>query len=233
MRFMIRASVVTVVLVISGCSAGGGSEKSLDCGSSDAGCKKACPAGGLGVTSTAGKKCEVILDHKDPDLLDCQEQIQNYKDYGCSRPQVCFDQNFQQGFGFTVAPSAPAYRLSFVITNCSTGNEKLVIQSVKVLGDEKCSFAFDTGVDVEKLEIPPGEFGLVSARYLPTKLGEDHAVLVLHTNAENFPTLKLYACGTGIPRFAAGLDSGSAPDSGLPAGTFFCKDKTTVASCHQ
>ena len=196
--------------------------------------KKACPAGGLGVTSAAtGKPCAGILDPNDTDLLDCQEQIQNYKDYGCSKPQVCFDQNFQQGFGFTVAPSAPAYRLSFVITNCSTGNEKLVIQSVEVLGDEKCSFTFDTSVDVEKLEIPPGEFGLVSARYLPTKLGEDHAVLVLHTNAENFPTLKLYACGTGIPRFAAGLDSGSAPDSGLPAGTFFCKDKTTVASCHQ
>lgn len=195
--------------------------------------KKACPTGGLGVTAPSGKKCNELLDPTDPDLLDCQSQIENYSDYDCKTPQVCFDTNFQPGWGFIISQSAAAYRMAFILTNCSTGGDKLVIQKVEVLGNSRCYFDFDMDLDVEKLELGPGESGLIAARYFPKQAGEDDAILRVHTNAENFPQLDLYVCGSGIPKFVPGADSGAPPDMGVGDGGTgrFCKNVTTPENC--
>ena len=207
--------------------------------------KKACPTGGLGVTAPSGKKCNSILNPSDPNLLDCQQQVEDYKKYDCKEPQVCFDTNFQSAWGFVISQSASAYSMSFILTNCSSGTEKLVISKVEVLGNSRCYFDFkmnctadDAGqvgtCDVEKMEIAPGESGLIRARYFPEKSGEDDAILRVHTNAENFPQLDLYICGSGVPLHPVGMDSGPSPDLEVH-GDFgvgrFCKNVTTPASC--
>lgn len=204
---------------------------------SDEDSKNACPEGGLGVTSSTGTKCNTLLDPKDPELLNCQEQMESYKDYDCKEPQICFDTNVRQARGFVVSVSATAYGMSFILTNCSTSNQKLMIEKVEVLGNDRCYFAFDMGMDVQKLELAPGEDGLIQARYHPKQLGEDHAILRVHTNAQNYPQLDLYVCGTGIPRFPPGMDAGSppTPDAGpvteAGAAAWFCKNVKTPASC--
>jgi len=200
--------------------------------------KKACPAGGIGVTSSNGVKCEGILDPNNADLLDCQQQIETYKEYGCSKPQVCFDNGSLLSYGKLVSKEQPALPLSFILTNCSTGNQKLVIQKVEVMGDERCYLNFDASQDIEKMEIPSGEGGLIQVRYDPKKTGEDHAVVVVHTNAENFPVLRLYVCGVAISRYLPNMDSGAPPDlspSADDAGRplFLCKDQTKAYPCHQ
>jgi hypothetical protein len=203
-----------------------------------AGGKKPCPPRGLGVVSSSGKLCKGITDPSDPDLLDCQAQLENAKDYNCTKPQLCVDRTTERALNFIISPFAPSFGLSFVISNCSTGTQDLVISKVDVLGDDRCHFTFDFAKDVLKSKVAPGDQTLIQNRYLPKKPGEDHAVLVVHSNANNFPVLRLLTCGLGVAQHAPGQDAGSPVfvDLGAVNEAGFigmaCKDSTTKAPCH-
>jgi hypothetical protein len=200
--------------------------------------KKACPAAGLGAASElSGKSCKGLQDPTDSDLQDCQQQMENYKQYDCKEPQICFDRTVDRALNFVIAKEAPESSLSFILTNCSTGNQKLVISSVEVLGNQSCHFKFDITTDVQKQEVSPGDQTLIQVRYLPTKPSEDHVVLKVSSNAQNFPELRLFACGFGVWKFPSGQDSGSPlyADLGVMREAGFagmeCKDQTQAASC--
>lgn len=183
-----------------------------------------CPAQGLGVVSTSGKTCSEIKDPLDEDLGDCQDQMENFLEYDCAEPQLCPDHGAHQMPYYVLDPNGPGETLSFALTNCTTGNDKLIINTVELTGDERCSFIFNKSTDVEALEIPAGETRSIQAVYKPKALGEDHVHLRITTNAQNFPDLVLPICGRANPE-SSGTDAGVSSDDGGPAsGTFPCKD---------
>jgi hypothetical protein len=201
--------------------------------------KKACPSSGLGaVSEVSGKSCKGLQDPTDPDLQDCQQQMENAKQYDCKEPQICFDRTVERALNFIIAKEAPEYSLSFILSNCSTGNQKLVISSVEVLGNQSCHFSFDITKDLQKQEVSPGDQTLIQVRYLPTKPSQDHLVLKVTSNAQNFPELRLFACGFGVPKYPAGQDSGSPVyvDLGTYREAGFagmeCKDQTKPSTCN-
>jgi hypothetical protein len=206
--------------------------------------KKACPAQGLGVVSElSGKSCEGILDPTDPDVLNCQEQMQKYTEYDCTEVQVCPDHGAHQIPRFVFSPKTAPESLAFTLTNCSVGNTDLNVEKVEVYGDPSCHFKFDATKDVQYATDNPGaktgETIFVQARYDPAKLGQDHAQLRVYTNAVNFPVLRLPICARAVAEFQPGVDSGPLGIDGGDVGTgdeilWRCKDVgETIAPCHQ
>jgi hypothetical protein len=183
-----------------------------------------CPAQGLGVVSASGKTCSEIKDPLDEDLSDCQDQMENFMDYDCAEPQICPDHGAHQMPYHVLKPSGPGETLSFALTNCTTGNDKLILDKVELTGDERCSFVFNKTTDVQDYEIPAGETRAIQLVYKPKSLGEDHVHLRITANAQNFPDLVLPICGRANPD-TSGTDAGvSAADGGSENGTFPCKD---------
>ena len=107
----------------------------------------------------------------------------------------------------------------FVGTNYGTdlhlsnrGYEGLRIESVQLLGDDGCAFeppqiSFVPGPGSKLIERTKDES--VRIIYRPRKIGADHAVLRIISNAENFRQLDIAICGQGI---MAGMPGG--PDGG-------------------
>ena len=155
---------------------------------------------------------------------------------------------------FVVVPGAEAGELSFLLTNCSTGGEKLVIEKIGVYGDNRCYFADVTSSDIRSqsqrdtasaTEILPGETSVVRTTYNPKQPGEDFAEIRVTSNAENFPTLRLRVCGRAEapapdagppPAVDAGVADGGGTvvrDAGAPdAFNFECKAVEKLESCH-
>lgn len=176
--------------------------------------KKPCPAAGLGVVGTVtGKKCAEVNDWNDPDLKDCQAQMEKYQEYDCPNAQVCPDRPWYQVPDYKVNPGASPEPNTFTLTNCSTGREKLTITKVEVAGDSRCMYTFSQATDVQPVVAGPGEQISVRALYKPTALGEDHAAFRIYTNAKNLPVLVLPMCGKGIPLSSGGGDGGPADGS--------------------
>ena len=78
------------------------------------------------------------------------------------------------------------------------GEAPLEIRSVTVRGDDRCAFS--------KPQIDPGwntpitsnDVMVFRFRYAPPAEGEDHILLDFETNAQNFPTLTIAACGRAV-----------------------------------
>jgi hypothetical protein len=129
-------------------------------------------------------------------------------------------------------------RQSFILINCSTGEQRLVIDSVQITGDSRCYYHFDPDQDLERRVLEPGGSTFLTVRYEPEALGEDHAQIRIHSNAQNFPTLIIPICARASdppPKYLPGKDSGMppVPDGGTPQ-LLECKNVgDTVMSCHR
>jgi hypothetical protein len=201
--------------------------------------RKACPAGGLGVTSETGTKCSTIKQLDAGTLKNCNSQIEAFDDYNCTKPQICPDQGSFRNIYF-LDPTWQGDTINFAISNCSVGSEKLTISKVELLGDSRCSFEFDESVNVTSKVVESGgpeqESSLIQVLFKPTKLGQDHAALKITTNAQNYPTLILPICFKVIPKYAPAVDGGptAIPEAGAPSlvKSFICNDvSTTPRSC--
>ncbi|MBW2731175.1 MAG: hypothetical protein JRH20_02215 [Deltaproteobacteria bacterium] len=169
----------------------------------------------------------------DGDLLPCPEgglttaeQLVNAADYGCNQPQICPDQGSMAmpTGGYIIAPTAAPYSSNNVITNCSTGQGRLEITKIIVRGDARCAF---TEPQIEKTDVDPGTATAVKIDWKPEAAGEDHAALVIFSNAQNFPVLVLPACSTAYIEAPV-----AATDAGV-SGPLVCNEVTTVnTTCH-
>ncbi len=192
--------------------------------------KKPCPIKGIGVESASGTSCasEEAAEFGSLAGTDCRDQVALFNEYGCSEPQICADQPGGIYDQTSISVAQAARGVNFLITNCSTGNEKLVISKVIITGDDRCSF---TEPEIEAKEIDPGGSIAIRSTYKPTSVGEDHAAFVITTNAGNFPEFILPICGRGVEP-----QTSPAPDGGVdPEPTVFtCKDVQGKinSSCH-
>jgi hypothetical protein len=154
----------------------------------DGGPSKPCPAKGIGVG-----------------------EIGDWENYNCSEPQICPDKGWVAVFDYPVDPANPKRALSVILTNCSKGQQKLVIEKVVVKGDDRC---YMSEAEVEDKEILPGSLNarFVRVTWKPEAAGRDDAALEIHSNAKNFPVLEIPLCGTAI---APSGDAGVViPDKG-------------------
>lgn len=92
------------------------------------------------------------------------------------------------------------------------GYEGLRIESVQLLGDDNCAFeapqlSFVPGPGARPIDHMKAES--IRLVYRPKKIAQDHAVLRIISNAENFRQLDIAVCGQGI---MAGTPQG--PDGG-------------------
>ena len=222
---LLSASLAVAALLL-GCSGSssdsdggvGGEGTATDSSQGDIGERKPCPPGGLGVTAASGKSCSSIIDPNDPDIKDCAGQMTSYKDYACSEPQICPDVGVHALPSFEIG-STPL-NVSFVITNCSTGNKKLRVATVEMEGDKRCFFGFNAASAISATEIAPGDTALIQATYAPTAEGEDHAAISVYSNAQNFPGLMLMLCGRAVK-------------AGATPGPLTCQAVSGVEACHK
>jgi len=196
--------------------------------------KLICPAKGLGVETPGGRSCSTIKDSSDPDLKICQDQLKEYKKYGCDQPQICPDVGSRRITDFEVGKTSAGETISFVLTNCSTGNQSLIINKVVITGDDRCFFQkFNKSTDIQpSLEILPGENSTIITVYKPTVKGEDHAHIRVFSNAQNFNPLVLPVCGLAVPKGSLGKDAGPGGDASVKV--FTCKNVGSKVNtkCH-
>lgn len=119
-------------------------------------------------------------------LVGCDES-------GNTPPEILVDINPVILGNRLVDPDATALNFNLQFTN--RGEETLFIDSVRIRGDARCSFAF-LGPDVEEV----GQEGAMFMRgaYLPTETGDDRIALEVRSNAENTPLLTVPVCGVGV-----------------------------------
>jgi hypothetical protein len=203
------------------------------CGSEDK--KKSCPAGGIGVAAKDGTPCiKATVDPSSAAGKDCLEQFNDYKGYDCFEPQICVDQGKRKVPDFVLDAMSSGQEVSFLITNCSSGNRKLTLSKLTIAGDSRCSLA-EPQVEPGKV-IEAGQQAVVRTIYKPKGLGEDHAALIIQSDAQNFKPLIIPICGKALPRYAPGKDSGPPPTGDAGSGPLFdCKDVGTTVNktCHQ
>lgn len=109
-------------------------------------------------------------------------------------PQVC--PNLQPvGFCSRLVGAEPQ---AFNLLLQNLGREELVITGVKVRGDGRCAFTKPQLDPAFGQPIKAADGQIVRFKYQPPRAGEDHVMLEFTTNAENFPVLKVAACGRGV-----------------------------------
>jgi hypothetical protein len=224
---MMRSALVlslTLSLLVVGCS-------------SDTVEKKECPAKGIGVQSAAGISCSTAsADPENPTykaaVTDCSDQVSNYKNYLCSDPQICYDLGVRIVPDFVVDPMGTGENVVFVITNCSSGNKKLTISKVLIVGDSRCSYG---EAEVASKELDPGKEMLIRTVYKPKAPGVDMAGIHIFSDAANYKPLTIALCGRALAKYKPGADSGV---SGVDAATnkaLRCSDPATMTvnkTCH-
>ncbi len=149
-------------------------------------------------------------------------QVAEYKRYACTAPQICPDMDEQRVL-HDVA-SGPL-EVGFLLTNCSTGAQPLMIDEVLVLGDDRCAFSNVGAADISTKVINPGETAAIRLRYDPAAAGEDHAVLAVRSNAHNDAVMHLRICGLAVTAPPVRGDR-SLLD-------LRCRGSATRASCHK
>ncbi len=92
-----------------------------------------------------------------------------------------------------VAPDMGAYSFNLQVINM--GEETLVIDSTKIVGDTNCAFTFE-GPDVDELELDQSAFLLI--HYDPVVAGEDQTAIEIVSNAKNAKTLEVPMCATAV-----------------------------------
>ncbi len=196
--------------------------------------KKSCPPKGIAVAAADGTPCaQASADPTSVPGKDCRDQVEKYKEYDCFEPQVCPDQSKRKIPDFVLDLKAQGQEVSFILTNCSTGNRKLTISKLVLAGDSRCVFS-EPEIFPGKV-VDPGDQITLRTVYKPTAVGEDHAALIIESDAQNYPKFVIPICGKVIDKPAPGADAGTP---GKDAGTgpvFDCKDvqgKITT-SCHK
>jgi hypothetical protein len=184
-----------------------------------------------------------VLDGRPVDqstLLPCPQdgigkhQMAKAHEYNCTTPQLCIDVDFCQMEGRPVDKSIAPWSCNVVVTNCSRGNNKLTLSSLQLLGDPRCHFSEP---QLSNRELLPGASAVLKVDYDPETVGEDHASLIIKSNAANFATFNVLICGFAVvPRFDMSIPPDPL-DAGIPpadAGGTRCKAATTLNTrCHQ
>jgi hypothetical protein len=212
--------------------------------------KKPCPTKGIGVETAKGVSCREAAKYPtSTDALECRDQVENYKSYACEEPQMCPDRG-KVIRRYDLTATSAGEEVSFVLTNCSTGTQKLTVTKLVIYGDARCSFKEaeygDTGSGSNlPNEAVPGESIAIRTVYKPLTVGDDFAEIAITSNAVNakyFTPFTVAVCGSAIPEFPAGKDSAvAAPDGGgsTEAGTAGlikdCKAQgtTLTTKCHK
>ncbi len=144
-------------------------------------------------------------------------------------PQIC------PGLGavsFCTRPVGQSRRESVELTN--TGEEDLIIYSVRIRGDSACVFVepelrnSDGGVP---MTIRPQETVLFSFRFTPITAGaRSDAEIEIESNAQNVPLLSIWVCGMGVSGDAgvAPIEDGGAQQCGPNDELRQCQDRTTA-----
>lgn len=179
---------------------------------SDEDSKKPCPPKGIGVEEFEG--------------VSAGDQLLNYQNYACSEPQICPDLvTAAIAPYYVIDESAAPAQASVGLTNCSTGNKKLVIEQVVLVGDKECAFTCPCRrdksapcarcqVSIEKSEIEPGETISISIEYKPTKARLDGAAFHVYSNAQNFSRSVTPICVRALDDPPGGSSDAGAGDGG-------------------
>jgi hypothetical protein len=199
------------------------------CGSDDKD-KKQCPAKGIAVESSTGVACSTATaDPENPTYKvaaqDCSDQLKNYKNYLCTDPQICVDLGVRIVPDFIVDPMSTGESVSFLITNCSTGNKKLTISKVVIVGDSRCSYS---EAEVEAKEVAPGKDMLIRTVYKPKTPGVDMAGIHIISDAQNYKPFVLPLCGRALAKYQPGKDSGPSGADAATNKPLRCDDATNM-----
>lgn len=222
------------------------------CGCPDEDDRLPCPPGGIGVepllTDIGGGpgECTGGLCYSGRDSCgnhpDLCRQIKEYALYACSSPQICPDVGpgaEAQSFLYDLASESKARLVSVLLTNCSTGDQDLVIDRAEIFGDARCSFTEVGDVDIGNKVVAPGETTAIRTSYRPLAPGEDHAELRVYSNAANFPELRLLICGVAVDGAGSTPSDAGAEDAALgdaacaDLACLTCQPQTTRAACHK
>jgi hypothetical protein len=93
----------------------------------------------------------------------------------------------------SVAEEAPGKEFNLLVQN--EGEEKLIISSAKLKGDQNCAF---TKEGPDKKELGGNDSAFIRLVYKPTVRGEDNVKLIIQSNSEEFPRLVVPICGRGL-----------------------------------
>lgn len=90
------------------------------------------------------------------------------------------------------------------------GNQTLVIESVEIQDEDKSGFL---EAELGTAEAEYKGSALVRVKFTPTEAGWDRALLVIKSNAQNYPTLKIPVLALAYPAGgnAASYDPGAKP----------------------
>lgn len=79
------------------------------------------------------------------------------------------------------------------------GELPMTIRSIKVRGDTRCAFKKAQFAPAIGTVLEPGQSLVMRFQYdAPTTPGEDHALIEVASDAENFPTLSIDVCGESL-----------------------------------
>lgn len=136
---------------------------------------------------------------------------------GCSpatEPEITIDVSPVFVGDRLVDEAAPPFEFDLQLGN--DGEKNLVIESAELRHDQNCAFDM-VGPDIT--ELVPGDAAFIQASYLPTVVAEDQIILVITSNAENFPEFIVPICGRGVatlddtlPPLACEVPPDSQPD---------------------
>jgi hypothetical protein len=180
--------------------------------------RKPCPTKGIGVEASDGTSCsKAAADPASEAGKICREQVEKYKEYDCTEPQLCVDQGKRKIPDYVL--NDPGKEASFTLTNCSTKNSKLIINKIIIAGDSRCSFSEPEIEQTEAKEIDPGKSISIRTVYKAKAVGEDHAAIHIYSNAQNWNPLIISLCGKTSLTVPLNPDAGkSAADGGSKDG---------------
>lgn len=201
--------------------------------SDDGGDLRPCPSKGIGVEDFGG--------------FTANEQILEYQQFDCKEPQICPDDRIAlYDPEYLIDENTPPAQSTIGLTNCSTGNQKLVIERVVLVGDSRCSFTCQCRLDrqepcercqveIENSTVNPGETVSVAILYDPTSPGADHAAFHVFSNAQNFNPSVTPMCARAVTSLSnETADDGGVTQDGGSDSTFECEFVSEVNSaCHE
>jgi hypothetical protein len=117
-------------------------------------------------------------------------------------------------------PTTLSETRTFSTTLRNDGRQQLVISDVQITNDERGFFMLD-GADPR--EVNTFEHSAVQFRYRPTTEGWDTALLEVTSNAQNYPSYRIFILALGRPAGAPDTwDPGPKPDEAFNSGTEAC-----------
>jgi hypothetical protein len=197
------------------------------CGSGE-NAKKSCPAKGIGVETPEGVACSTA-DPTSAAGEACADQIANYKSFACTEPQICSDLGKRKVPSFVVDAGAAPADVSFILTNCSTGNKKLTISKIVLMGDDNCAF---TEAEITEKVADPGQEIIIRTKYQPKAEGQDFATIYIYSDAQNANPLIIPICGRALSQSTTCNDAGAGASK--VCSFLECKNLTKPnPACHK